>query len=89
MKFEDARAQIIVAIDAATSILSEPRFAGRIRDPEFDVEFADLGLDSLAAMEICMELEEKAGIEIDLGDLAIHPSLNMLARHVMETRAKG
>jgi acyl carrier protein len=89
MKFEDARAQIIVAIDAATSILSEPRFAGRIKDPEFDIEFADLGLDSLAAMEICMALEEKAGIEIDLGDLAVHPSVNLLARHVVTTRAKG
>lgn len=89
MNFADVRTQIIVAIDAATSILSEPRFAGRVRDPESDIEFSDLGLDSLGAMEICMALEDKAGIEIDPGDLAIYSSVNMLTKHIMETRAKG
>jgi acyl carrier protein len=88
MNFEEARKHILAAIHSASSVLDEPRYAGLATMPEMDVGFDDLGLDSLAAMEICMALEEKAGIEIDLGDLAIHPSVNMLARHVA-TRAKG
>jgi acyl carrier protein len=88
MTFQEARKHILAAIHSASSVLDEPRYAGLATTPDMDVAFDDLGLDSLAAMEICMELEDKAGIEIDLGDLAIHPSVNLLARHV-ETQAKG
>jgi acyl carrier protein len=83
MKFEDARKHILAAIHSASSVLDNPRYVGLATTPDMDVGFDDLGLDSLAAMEICMELEEKAGIEIDLGDLAIHPSVNLLAKHVV------
>ena len=82
MTFGAARKHILKAINATTSILDEPRFAACVADPGQNIPFADLELDSLAAMEICMELEEKAGIEIDLGDLAVYPSVNELAEHV-------
>jgi acyl carrier protein len=35
-----------------------------------------------------MELEEKAAVEIDLGDLAVYPSVNSLAKYVAAKSAK-
>jgi len=89
MNFQEARKHILAAIHSTSSVLDEPRFVGLATTLDMDVGFDDLGLDSLGAMEICMALEEKAGIEIDLGDLAVHPSVNLLAKHVVKTRAKG
>jgi acyl carrier protein len=51
--------------------------------PDDDMDFAELDLDSLAAMEMCLEIEDKTGIEIDLGDLAQHPSVNALAKFMV------
>lgn len=77
-----ARRAILASIHFATGALNEPKLAGIETDPNRDVEFAQLNFDSLAAMEFCMELEDKIGLEIDLGDLAAHPSINRLAAHI-------
>ena len=49
-----------------------------------DVSFAELELDSLSAMELCMNVEEAAGVEVELGDLVLHPSVNALAAVLAE-----
>jgi acyl carrier protein len=82
--FEDVRAILVAALDNAGNALHNPRLSSRLADASQDVPFGEFDLDSLAAIEVCMEVEEKTGIEIDLGDLAQHGSLNALARAVAE-----
>ena len=82
MTFEEARSHILQAFNHTSSILSETRFASQLADPGQDIALSELGLDSLAAMEICMKIEDETGVEIDLGDLAIYSSINALARHL-------
>jgi acyl carrier protein len=88
MTFDEAREHIVSAIAASSKVLAEPRFAAAA-SKAMDIEFSDLALDSLAAMEICMDIEERAGIAIDLGDLAIHSSINALAKHVVELSSRN
>jgi acyl carrier protein len=80
MKFEEARAQVISAIQFASSALNEELIASKLADNGADLAFSELELDSLAAMELCIEIEDKTGVEIDLGDLALHASVNDLAK---------
>jgi acyl carrier protein len=79
MNFAEARAQILSAIDFASGALNQEHIAQKLDKQDADIDFSELDLDSLAAMEVCMEIEDKTGIEIDLGDLAQHPSVNALA----------
>jgi acyl carrier protein len=84
MTFEEARSEIVAALHAANGYLNDQRFAGRLESQDADVPFSEFDLDSLSTMEVCMEVEEKAGIEIDLGDLLRFPSVNALARFIAE-----
>jgi acyl carrier protein len=79
MTFAETRAHIFTLLFAARGALHDPTMATLSRNQEADVRFADLELDSLSAMELCMNVEEAIGIQIDLGDLALHPSVNALA----------
>ena len=82
MTFAEARDQILSAIEFASGALNREHVAKKLADRDADIEFAELGLDSLAAMEICLEIEDKTGLEIDLGDPAKHPSVNALANYL-------
>jgi acyl carrier protein len=83
MNFEDARKQVIAAIHFATGALNEQQVANKLAERDGDVQFSEFEFDSLAAMEMCLEIEDKTGIEIDLGDLAQHSSVNALARFMV------
>lgn len=87
MTFEEARSEIVAALHAANGYLNDRRFAGRLESKEADVPFEEFDLDSLSTMEVCMEVEEKVGIEIDLGDLVRFPSVNALAQFIAEQSA--
>jgi acyl carrier protein len=49
-----------------------------------DIPFADLGMDSLTVLDLCMQVEEKTGLSLEPGDLVEHPSLDALAAFLAE-----
>ena len=83
MKFEEARREVISAVHVATGALNQKDVANKLAKRDGDVAFSELELDSLAAMQMCLEIEDKTGIETDLGDLAQHPSVNALAAFIV------
>ena len=84
MTRSEARLKILQALDVASYAMNDPNVGPRLRDPCTDVLFHELGLDSLAAIECCMALEESVGLEIDPADLATHGSINKLAGYIAE-----
>jgi acyl carrier protein len=82
MKFDEARAHVISAVHLAAGSLNESHIWNKLAGPD-DVKFSEMEIDSLSAMQICLEIEEKTGIEIDLGDLARYPSVNALAEFMV------
>lgn len=68
---------------------SVPSFAGSAREHDFlsgkvDVPFAELEIDSLAVMELCIALEASLGVSVAPADLLAVGSLGALVRHVQE-----
>ena len=80
MTFEEARKQIVSAIHVITGALDDKTYAGKLNGKNGDVTLSELDIDSLAAMAVCLEIENGTGVTIDLGDLASYPSVNGLAR---------
>jgi acyl carrier protein len=83
MKFEEARAQVISALRSATFGYNDEVIASKFADKDGDLAFSELELDSLSAMQLCIEIEDTTGVEIDLGDLALHASVNGLAKFMV------
>ena len=79
MTSDEARAHILTAIEHSTPILNHPRIARRLSDPLNEIAFADLDLDSLTSMEICLTIEDRTGQLIEPGDLLLYPGINALA----------
>ncbi len=88
MTFAEARVQVVSAVHHASAAKDDVRFARALADPGQDVAFEDFKFDSLAAMEVCMALEEATNVEIDLGDLVAHPSVNRLAELLLKRSAE-
>lgn len=84
MNFIVARQKVLRALDVAINIQNDPKVSGKLHDADFDVTFAELELDSLAAIECCMVLEEDVGIDIDPADIAVYDSINKLAEYVVQ-----
>jgi acyl carrier protein len=89
LTFERARRHVLEALHAACGALDDPRLAVHARDPDHDVAFADLDIDSFTAIEVALAIEDRTGVELDLGDLLAYDSLNALARTILDRSGRG
>jgi acyl carrier protein len=88
MNFDEARACVVAATHTVAGVLHVPRSAAELASPQGDITFSALNIDSLAAMELCIQIEDRTGVEVDLGDLIVHPSVNALAA-MLVSRSEG
>lgn len=76
---DDVRRIILKAVQDASGVLDRPEvYQALMRDN--DLNLLQLGLDSLTLLEVAMQIEDEAGIEMDTDILDDHPMLNDLAR---------
>jgi acyl carrier protein len=88
MTFEEARSQLVSILDLTTGALSDQAVADRLTSNGDDVALSELDLDSLVGMELCLEIENRTGVTLDLADLATYPSVNALAE-LMRVRSSA
>ena len=77
----EARAIILNAL-AKAGVLNVDEHARFTRDPAADVPLAALGIDSMAAMNFCVALEEVLLRDVEIEELVENASLARLARHL-------
>lgn len=70
---------VVEALNKATDALNNPLVSNQLRDPQTDVRIADLNIDSLDAVEWCMEIEERTGLELDPAELTDLATVNDVA----------
>jgi acyl carrier protein len=76
----DARALAVEALKANPMVFSHAELEARLDDPESDISFEELGLDSLGCMELSIWLELELGLEVTEVEIQEMASLNGLAR---------
>lgn len=87
MSETELRTVIVNALNEWLVAADHPEWAARLADPETDVAFAELDVDSLAAAEIAMTIEDETGYECDITDLNSHPTLMSLSRFLARQAA--
>jgi acyl carrier protein len=83
MTFETARGFVLKALHGACGLLNDPLFARRLDDPNSDIDFSELELDSLGMVQATLALEDETGIEVDVGELVNHATVNSLSELVV------
>lgn len=73
------RDKAVEALRANPMAIAIDEYEDALRDPEGDVSFDDLGLDSLGRMELSIWLEMELGLEVTEAELAQLASLRGLA----------
>ncbi len=89
MQESEARRAIVEALDKVWGALNIAEFAPSLDDPKSDLTFEAVGLDSLTGLEFCLEVEDRTGVELDLGHLLQHDSVNRLAAYVAGAAVGG
>ena len=65
--------------------LDADRKQALLADPAANVSFAEIEMDSLTALDLCVNLEEASGKVVEPADLIEHPTLNDLATFLEST----
>lgn len=84
MNEKGVRQIVIEALQKVTNALDDPELAARLRDPSINTAIADLGIDSLDAIEWCMEIEARSGMELDPVELTTHGSIDKLVSLIVD-----
>lgn len=84
MNITEARILVVASIDAVTGSLDLREFMPSLDDPNCDVSFKALGIDSLYAEELCLELDERCGLHMNVDEILQHRTVNRLAAYVAE-----
>ena len=66
----------------STVSLDDPTLIASLDTSNGDASFDELGFDSLAAMELCIFIEEHTGLQIAEEDIERHPTVRALAQHL-------
>lgn len=80
---QEFRVVIIDALVAIKSIDIDHREA-LLADTNADIELLTLNIDSMAVIDLCMEIEEKTNREVLVEELTENPTINRLAKYLGE-----
>ena len=69
----------ISAILAGLGELDEAKQAALLAAPDQDIEFVTMEMDSLTALDLCVNLEDATSRTVEPADLVAYPSINRLA----------
>ncbi|MEX1107942.1 MAG: acyl carrier protein [Dongiaceae bacterium] len=69
----------IIGILADLGEIDDAGQAALLAAPEQDIEFVTIEMDSLTALDLCVNLEDATNRTIEPADLVSYPSINRLA----------
>ena len=72
----------IITILADLGELEDTKRTDLLSAPDQDIEFVTMGMDSLTALDLCVNLEDATGRTVEPADLISHPSINRLAAYL-------
>jgi acyl carrier protein len=80
MSVSEVRKQILDVLAGLELVKAEQR--NRLLEaPAEDIELAELGIDSMKVVDLCVGLEEQVGREVSVEELIENPTVNRLADH--------
>ena len=75
----ESRRWIVGAIEATPGLQLPEETWARLRDPAGDCGFREIGMDSLAMMEFCINIECETNVALSVGDVERCGGVNALA----------
>lgn len=70
-------------------LLSPADRAAAVAPGSRDISFGELGIDSMAVVELCTAVEEKTGRELRVEEIIDNPTVDLLAAHLASAESKS
>ncbi|WP_119391623.1 acyl carrier protein [Taklimakanibacter lacteus] len=81
MNREEAKSMLLDVLHSMELISKVERDAAAAPGAD-DIELGRLGIDSMAVVDICVEVEGKIGRELRVEEIIDNPTVDMLAAHL-------
>jgi acyl carrier protein len=85
----EVRNVIVQALRSEVASSNRSSLNARLADPEADVAFDELGVDSLGTIEVSLRVEDATGCPVDPGDLIVNQTVNTLAAFISRKLAEA
>jgi acyl carrier protein len=85
MSVSEVRKQILDVL-VGLELISAEQGNRLLEGPTEDVELAELGIDSMKIVDLCLGLEEQVRREVSVEELIENPTVNKLADHFAKER---
>lgn len=85
----EVRQTIVAAMHDWVAVADRPTWEKKLADPNQDVRFEDLDVDSLAAAEISMAVEDATGYACDIAEFLAYPTIQTLSDHIAKELASS
>jgi acyl carrier protein len=85
MSVSEVRKQILDIL-AGLELITAEQSNRLLEEPTGDLELAELGIDSMKIVDLCVGLEEQIGREVSVEELIENPTVNKLADHFARER---
>jgi acyl carrier protein len=85
MSVSEVRKQILDIL-AALELITAEQSNRLLEEPTGDLKLAELGIDSMKIVDLCLGLEEQIGREVSVEELIENPTVNKLADHFARER---
>lgn len=86
MNREEAKSMLLDVL-LAMELVSSSQRAAAIEPGADDIQLGGLGIDSMAIVDLCMNVEERTGRELRVEEIIDNPTVNQLAAHLAGSRS--
>ncbi len=81
MNRDEAKA-ILLDVLGALDLISPDEKAAALEPEAHDIMLGELGIDSMAVVDLCVAVEEKTGRELGVEEIIDNPTVNRLAAYL-------
>jgi acyl carrier protein len=81
MNREATRAMLLEVLQSM-ELISQSDKAAALEPGAEDIQLGELGIDSMAVVDLCVAVEDKIGRELHVEEIIDNPTVNLLAVHL-------
>jgi acyl carrier protein len=78
----DATKAMLLEVLHSLELISQSEKAAALEPGAEDIQLGELGIDSMAVVDLCVAVEDKISRELRVEEIIDNPTVNLLAAHL-------
>lgn len=78
----DATKSMLLEVLCSMELIAHSQKAAALEPGAEDIQLGELGIDSMAVVDLCVAVEDRIGRELRVEEIIDNPTVNLLAAHL-------